>query len=329
MTGDDPLPSTDERVVASASSVRQTPAMGGGRSSHRHLAAVLGGFVFIGLVASGTEARADLLPDLEMAPLEDFWVEESPVGGQFLRFAASMVNTGSGPFELRGARASVEAGTMEITQVVDELTGGSRRLSVASVMAFAGDGHMHWHAQRVMSYELWSANGDHRRTMKTGFCFWDGHPAGRDVPGSPPAQVYQARTCGGPEALANEMGLSVGWRDSYPSHLPWQWIEVTGLPPGTYVVSARADAAGDYLESDRDNNCASATVQLDGGGEVRVLDHGAVCAPAIGLLVDAPVPPTAALVPFCQATPGLNEMPDSVRLTAEAICHLIMPPGGH
>ena len=49
-------------------------------------------------------------------------------------------------------------------------------------------------------------------------------------------------------------GLSVGWGDIYHRSLPGQYIDITGLPNGLYRLSATADQADFFLESNDANN---------------------------------------------------------------------------
>ena len=59
-------------------------------------------------------------------------------------------------------------------------------------------------------------------------------------------------------------GLSVGWSDTYPTTLPDQGIDITGLPDGTYLVKVTADWQQLWEETDETNNAASATIRIEG-----------------------------------------------------------------
>ena len=37
-------------------------------------------------------------------------------------------------------------------------------------------------------------------------------------------------------SITSHAGLSVGWADNYPWFFAFQWIDITGLPGGTYQV---------------------------------------------------------------------------------------------
>ena len=75
------------------------------------------------------------------------------------------------------------------------------------------------------------------------------------------------------------MGLSVGWADSYPWNLPRQWIDVTGLPNGVYVLRVTADLENRYLETHEGNNCNWSRIVIGKTSQVTVLANGTTGCP--------------------------------------------------
>ncbi|MGH2445549.1 MAG: lysyl oxidase family protein [Candidatus Limnocylindria bacterium] len=226
--------------------------------------------------ASGGTA---LLPDLAMAPVDDFRIEW--VGGRrLLRFTAMMVNVGDGHFELRGGRTST-AQPMSMTQVLYDST--SRTASVTSqiptdaVASYAGDGHNHWHVNEMMRYDMWGVGGNFRGA-KVGCCFLDSDPWATSLPGYN-GSYYRGTMCStNPSAMSNRMGISVGWGDEYEYYLAWQWVDITNVPGGTYVVRATVDPYGFFTESDDANQCAWARVRFTGSSSaVAVEASGRTC----------------------------------------------------
>lgn len=69
------------------------------------------------------------------------------------------------------------------------------------------------------------------------------------------------------------MGLSVGWGDEYPSTIAFQYIDITGLPNGDYLVSLEADTANHFVEANDDNNGGWAVIRITRKG-VTVLSNG-------------------------------------------------------
>jgi hypothetical protein len=141
----------------------------------------------------------------------------------------------------------------------------------------------------VTTYELWNiANpGAVRRGVKTGFCFFDTTPYRLGLPGAPQASYYKATWCGTRNSLTNRVGVSVGWGDRYPYNFSRQWIDVTGVPAGDYMVRATVDQQNYYLESDQLDNCVWARVRIPASGTaLSVLATGNDCGPSSVTAVD-------------------------------------------
>lgn len=70
-------------------------------------------------------------------------------------------------------------------------------------------------------------------------------------------------TLGVPKYLdCNFQGISAGWADVYSSGLDGQWVDITGLPSGTYVLETEVNAERFYKESDYTNNRAWVDVTI-------------------------------------------------------------------
>jgi hypothetical protein len=213
-----------------------------------------------------------LLPDLGMAPLTNFRIERRPRGERWLRFSAVIVNVGAGPFEVH--RYTNALGALQVDQRVWTGSGWANHPTDA-VMYWSGDGHNHMHVRDLEEYVLVSQNGLVRRYgEKHGFCFWDNYRYNMGLPGAPADPVYTgSNSC---QVLADgtvTMGLSVGWGDQYPYYLVDQYIKISGLPAGEYTVTATADWAGWFVESNTANNRTTVRIRLSKNG-VTVLDPG-------------------------------------------------------
>jgi lysyl oxidase/S-layer family protein len=223
-------------------------------------------------------AGSEAVPDLAMAELQDVriqWVN----GRRLLRFTAMMVNVGSGHFQLSGHRTSTSR-PMVMRQVIFETSSHSspvsRRIRTDAVAKYSGDGHNHWHVQEMMRYDLWG--GDERlRGAKVGFCFLDSDPWNLSLPGATGA-YYRGSWCKtDPNALSNRMGISIGWGDEYEWYLAWQWVDITGLPSGTYTLRAMVDPYGFFLEEREANQCSYAKLGIS-GSRVTLHSRARVCA---------------------------------------------------
>jgi hypothetical protein len=224
-------------------------------------------------------AVADQLPDLRVAPLTDWRITTSN-GRRLLRFTAMMVNAGKGHFEVRGQRDGLSDPTMSINQVIYNDAGGSRQVATTAEGRYSGDGHDHWHVQRMMSYALWPVGGPVSllRGAKVGFCFLDTDPWNLGLPGARTLSYYRGSWCGSQSVLSNRVGISVGWGDKYRWDIAYQWIDITGLAAGDYYVRAVVDEPNAFLELNNGNNCNWSRIRIpSSGSSVQRVTSGSSC----------------------------------------------------
>ena len=94
--------------------------------------------------------------------------------------------------------------------------------------------HGHYHIRDFSVYELRRLDGSLAATaQKGGFCFEDSlkYDGGKS----------RGYTC------ANQ-GITSGWGDWYYKQLTGQWIDITGVPEGDYVVRVTVNFAGIFNE---------------------------------------------------------------------------------
>ncbi|MGH7858192.1 MAG: lysyl oxidase family protein [Candidatus Binatia bacterium] len=136
--------------------------------------------------------------------------------------------------------------------------------------------HGHFHFREYADYRLWTLEGFARWLLlraenpgvpspellrehpdllselvtgeKRGFCVID---VRRYLPTAP---IYQS--CSG------NQGIIVGWADEYHWSLDGQWVDVTDVPSGDYVLEAEVNAERLYVESEYANNSAAVRVRL-------------------------------------------------------------------
>lgn len=195
-------------------------------------------------------APTALLPDLGMRGVTEVSLDTtSTPGTKKLRFTAIVVNAGAGRLEVTGERTDTTS-DMTTVQRIFYSDGSSTTRDTPARMYFAGDGHSHWHVRDFASYDLViTSTGSRVGTQaKHGFCFWDTYRFT-----SPDPAFYT--TCGkNPAVSTQNMGISPGWGDKYPAKLTSQYIDVTGLQPGTYRMRLTADADNWFSESNENNN---------------------------------------------------------------------------
>ena len=218
------------------------------------------------LLVSATALAVDpveLKPDLGMLAPKDFSIQSRPRGVRWLRFDTVVVNVGPGLFDVYGHGPADAAGTLPVAQRIQDGVGGWTEVGTPARMFFAGDGHNHWHVRDFQDWTIANVNDKAavlRRGAKTGFCFWDNYDYAATG-----AIVYHPSTTSACMRRADgtvPMGMSIGWGDEYPSSIAFQYIDITGLPNGDYVVTLEADLGNEFVEVDDANNTSWATIHI-------------------------------------------------------------------
>jgi len=136
--------------------------------------------------------------------------------------------------------------------------------------------HQHYHFENFADYRLWTmpgyakwvakrkveeridsgvnaellaaaqANGELVVGHKQGFCMVDSYKFGPN--GSPTAKY---------KSCADNQGISVGWSDEYGSNLAGQFVQITGLRDGDFVLENQVNPIQALPESDYTNNFAA------------------------------------------------------------------------
>ena len=73
---------------------------------------------------------------------------------------------------------------------------------------------------------------------------------------SPSVRHYREPWCGTRTATTSRTGISVGWGDKYSWKIAFQWIDISGLPSGDYVLRTMVDPYGWFLETNENDNAA-------------------------------------------------------------------------
>ena len=138
--------------------------------------------------------------------------------------------------------------------------------------------HGHWHFDDFAAYRLWTPEGharwaalraaeparpasallaehpdlrEHLRAgHKQGFCIIDSDPIH-------PFAGYPAYS------HCAHQGISAGWQDVYGPGLDGQWIDVTGLPAGAYVLEVELNPERRIEEAGYHDNAVAALLTLD------------------------------------------------------------------
>jgi glucose/arabinose dehydrogenase len=236
------------------------------------------------VVAAGAvspPAGPERLPDLvQEIPTSLVITHTGPrAGGSWLLgFRSAVNNAGDGPLIVTGQRPGGEVNTMVADQVIDRDGGSSDVVTgVGRLRYVVSPDHRHWHLLRFDRYELRRAG--HRiaavRDEKTGFCLGDRYAVTPPPAGAAPRPGYTSRCgLGEPQLLGVQEGISVGYGDNYNANLEGQYLRLSGLPGGRYVLVHRVNADRRLRELDYTNDAASLLLQLRwrrGAPMVRVL----------------------------------------------------------
>lgn len=225
-----------------------------------------------------------------------------------LRFDQIFANTGEGPMELRFA---VPIGTfpefVDVFQRVywsDSASHFEDRLS-GQVEFHATHGHFHFTSFGLS--RLWevdpSGAGKGSKPLrerkikrsvpvrlaasgkKVSFCLADTEIDFWARKGDGP-RTYIAPDCLFPASSDASFdhyfqGITPGWGDIYDYYLPDQFIEVSGVPDGEYVLETLGDPEGRMLEKNEANNCTSIRIRLrnmaSSSRSVQILGPGPAC----------------------------------------------------
>ncbi|MDQ1518143.1 MAG: hypothetical protein QOE80_3973 [Actinomycetota bacterium] len=194
-----------------------------------------------------------------------------------LRFDQVIANIGDGPFELR-YRMEGLATDQQLRQRIFASDGTFSEVTVDSYVFHPV--HAHFHYKNFGQAFLYRPRPDGtlekvREGRKNGFCMIDventrfgADPIGVPYKGEAPRTYYFPRcnTATEHDGHGTYMvnGISVGWADVYNWFLADQYIEISGVPDGVYVLETVANPARTVHETTFDDNSARVTIRLRG-----------------------------------------------------------------
>jgi hypothetical protein len=203
-----------------------------------------------------------------------------------LRFDQVFANIGAGPLELRFTVPVVPEGEPK-----PESVGAAQRIYWSDGHAadrFAGlveyhVVHDHYHFESFGVSRLWTVAHGKKKDLvrqrkhdprgsavrmgrKVSFCLADIEVDSWAQKGDG-ARTYNAPECLFPAATSDGndyfvQGITNGWADVYDWYLPDQYMEVTGIADGVYILDTLADPDDALLEADDSNNCGGVFIRL-------------------------------------------------------------------
>ena len=192
-----------------------------------------------------------------------------------LRWDMVIHNAGPGPFEIRAYPQS-ETPT-DAYQAIYSSDGSYVLRRVGDARFSSAHGHVH--ARGLDEIGLWTIRSDGSpgrlvgKPPEKGMCHLDLINPSFGTPADGPARYVYPSTCDAednrdpkdplyPDEPYFRMGTSSGWADIYPWHIPDQYIDITNVPDGRYLLIHRVNVAGAIQEADHTNNAASACVEF-------------------------------------------------------------------
>lgn len=227
--------------------------------------------VSVALAARPQAKESELLPDLDVVAPSGLAVRKDQTTGQtrfLLGFESAANNIGAGPLLIRGARAGIGQAEMRADQIVAGDDGTQSLVPGVGTLRYVVDPtHQHWHLMPFMRYELRRERDFRlaRPDAKSGFCLGDRYVTDPEtrLSGEPVVPVFNTNCgLGDTGLLAIEEGISVGWGDNYEAWRDGQYLDLTGLPGGRYVLVHRVNPSGVLRESSYANNASSALISL-------------------------------------------------------------------
>jgi hypothetical protein len=220
-------------------------------------------------VPPGSQAPA-LLPDLEQEVPSR--LEVTAVGDKRRRiyrlgFRSAVRNVGLGPLLISGQRAGARHDEMTADQVIRrDGAPHSVTRAVGRLRYVVSPDHRHWHLLGFERYELRRVDGETAvaSDRKTGFCLGDRYAVRGPKPAGAPANPVITGRCGldQPGLRQIQEGISVGYGDDYDPTLEGQYVRLSGLRSGRYLLVHRVNVDRALRETRYDNNVASLLIAV-------------------------------------------------------------------
>lgn len=193
-----------------------------------------------------------------------------------LRWDQGETNLGPGPLELHNY-PNRGNGT-EVFQRLYHSDGSVRQVQIPGSIKFSqAHGHVHYFGFQTVTLRARRADGTPGAAVRSGgdkgICMVDirndwfgtsrGQPHMYSVPGTCDAATRQdPNDPTYPNEGFFQLGISPGYADIYPWFIGDQFLDITGLADGMYVMVVEQNISGGIIESDYTNNTASACIAI-------------------------------------------------------------------
>jgi hypothetical protein len=254
---------------------RLLPDLVPGKPSNFHMESTIGGHYYLTGARGLNHQPSCYLQETTGVDNDD--LTGGPTGAlRCLRWDKVLENHGHGPYELRSYQSDADG---SVHQTVYDSDGGytERRVPQASYVAYHGRVRFsgfddtalysidsHGRPGRIVARmdNNGSCKGD---TQNANFARSSDGPLHYATPGTCDTYDWSdSRSQVHPDDTYVRLGISSGWLDTAPWYLPDQYINVTNVPDGRYLMIETINAAGNVFEAPSRNNTSVACVELKG-----------------------------------------------------------------
>lgn len=193
-------------------------------------------------------------PTAGLFPAETWFVSEED-DRRLLRFATVAANLGDGPLDIIAGPDDGDRSPTWQRVWTDTLTFEDH---LSGEFIFHPT-HDHVHFDAFERYRLLNADGEVvASSEKVSFCLRDSVRIADQIPDPTGPMLSDDGSCEGQQQVIN-----AGFGDHYHALLDDQWIDITGVPAGNYVVEIAVDPFNLIIESDETNNVGSFPIALE------------------------------------------------------------------
>jgi hypothetical protein len=222
-------------------------------------------------------AYPDLVPLVGGGYLQPYLDQTEQPGRNLLRFSTAVGNQGQGPAILFSGNTSEYALPDGRQLVKQRLFNFENNVFTQAEDREAGrfvyhPQHGHFHLEDYATYRLLNADGSQVMRAdgtvaegdKVGFCLININSSFTTTSGASSSTLPGYNRTGQPSTSCGFLqGIHVGRADVYDSIYDGQWIDVTGVANGSYLLEVTLDASNAMMESNEVNNTVRVPVTLN------------------------------------------------------------------
>jgi hypothetical protein len=224
--------------------------------------------------------QVELRPDIRALPPTDI----AMLDPNNIKFSTTSWNAGDGKLLLIPRKPVTDPVTGTTKQPVDQRVfcsgGGFYDRSAGSAEYHPAHNHVHYNDYANYILEEATSNPQNpRKGSKTTFCIMDTTSINTQLDGASAAATFAY--CPTQDPQFNQQGMSIGWGDTYGSHLAGQSLSVNGLADGMYRLRHVFDPKNLLLETNENDNESCRLLEIGTGTNGRyVADRGPCTTPA-------------------------------------------------